>query len=69
MENDGDVEDALDMSLKLGENERHIKVRSGANAVNRGKIPLARIERKSLDGPEVQKGERHLLYFTKNYYI
>ena len=60
MENDSDVEDALDMSLKLGENEKQIKVRTGANAVNRGKIPLARIERRSLDGgePAAQRGER-----------
>ena len=68
MENDGDVEDALDMSLKLGENEKQIKVRTGANAVNRGKIPLARIERRSLDGGDgVQRGEGSLLYFTKNF--
>ena len=59
MENDSDVEDALDMSLKLGENERQVKMRRGANGFNRGKIPLARIERRSLDGGEaVQRGER-----------
>ena len=58
MENDSDVEDALDMSLKIGENERQMKVRSGANGFNRGKIPLARIERRSLDGGELaQRGE------------
>ena len=68
MENDSDVEDALDMSLKIGENERQMKVRSGANGFNRGKIPLARIERRSLDGGELaQRGEGQLLYFTKNF--
>ena len=62
---DNDVEDALDMSLKAEENERQItvvEVRSPRIQGNREKIPLARIERRSLDGGEsVQRGEGRLL--------
>ena len=63
MAEDTDVEDALDMSLKAGENEERqiVEVRSGRNGGNRGKIPLARIERRSLDrGEPVQRG----VFFT-----
>ena len=65
MADDNDVEDALDMSLKAGENEERqvVEVRSRRNGKNREKIPLARIERRSLDGGEPsQRGEGHLLY-------
>ena len=60
MAEDTDVEDALDMSLKAGENEERqiVEVRSGRNGGNGGKIPLARIERRSLDGGEqLTRGE------------
>ena len=59
MAEDTDVEDALDMSLKAGENEERqiVEVRSGRNGENRGKIPLARIERRSLGGG--QENQHH----------
>ena len=62
MAEDNDVEDALDMSLKVGENESVVEMRKQRNAVNGEKIPLARIERRSLDGGEAaaQRGERGL---------
>ena len=44
MANDNDVEDALDMSLKIGDNERQISVVEVRKGRNGEKIPLARIE-------------------------
>ena len=53
MANNSDEEDALDMSLKLGDRQLGVREsRSQAEAGNRRKIPLARIERRSLGGGE-----------------
>ena len=64
MANNSDEEDALDMSLKLGARQLGVKE---AEAGNRRKIPLARIERRSLGGGEggetVQKGEGYVYHF------
>ena len=77
MANDNDVEDALDMSLKIGDNERQINVVEVRKGRNGEKIPLARIEdqakiedrarieRRSLDCRESvpQRGELKVLDF------
>ena len=68
MANNSDEEDALDMSLKLGDRQLGVREsRSQAEAGNRRKIPLARIERRSLGGGEggetVQKGEGYVYHF------
>ena len=54
MADDNDVEDALDMSLKVGENEEIVR-RVGRNG---GKIPLAKIERRSLDESRESEAQR-----------
>ena len=69
MANNSDEEDALDMSLKLGDQQLGAREsRSQAEAGNRRKIPLARIERRSLGGggeggETVQKGEGYVYHF------
>ena len=66
MANNSDEEDALDMSLKLGDRQLGVREsRSQAEAGNRRKIPLARIERRSLGegGETVQKGEGYVYHF------
>ena len=56
------MEDALDMSLKQDDCERDIVgVQVKTKPVNRGKIPLARIERRSLDLRDDQKGDNKIL--------
>ena len=56
------MEDALDMLLKQDNCERDIGGEPvKTKPVNRGKIPLARIERRSLDLRDDQKGDNKIL--------
>ena len=56
------MEDALDMSLKQDDCKRDIgSEQLKTKPVNRGKIPLARIERRSLDLRDDQKGDNKIL--------
>ena len=56
------MEDAIDMSLKQDNCKRDIGGEPvKTKPVNRGKIPLARIERRSLDLRDDQKGDNKIL--------
>ena len=56
------MEDVLDMSLKQENCERDIgSEQLKTKPVNRGKIPLAKIERRSLDLRDDQKGDNKIL--------
>ena len=56
------MEDVLDMSLKQENCERDIgSEQLKTKPVNRGKIPLARIERRSLHLRDDQKGDNKIL--------